>query len=108
MSRQDAPRSFLCADHPVFGPAFEESCRAALAASARGGPTSAERDELLQRIDRAIEPLDVAGLRDAARRNWHPAAKEDLVAGAPKLGATREQVEDFLDHSGFFAPASSG
>ena len=106
LSRRDAPRSFLCADHPVFGPAFEESCRAALAASARGGPTSAERDELLQRIDRAIEPLDVAGLRDACRRNWHPVRAEDLLAGAHKLGATREQVEDFLDHSGFFAPAA--
>ncbi|HSP95160.1 MAG TPA: hypothetical protein VLU06_11450, partial [Thermoanaerobaculia bacterium] len=108
LSRRDAPRSFLCADHPVFGPAFEESCRAALAASARGGPRSAEREELLRRIDRAIEPLDVAGLRDAARRNWHPVRAEDLVAGAHKLGATREQIENFLNCSGFFAPTSSG
>ena len=96
--------SFLCADHPVFGPAFEETCRAALAAAARGGPTSQQREELLRKIDRAIEPLDVAGLRDAGRRNWHPVLAEDLVAGAHKLGATREQVEDFLDHSGCFAP----
>ena len=108
LSRRDAPRSFLCADHPVFGPAFKESCWAALAASARGGPTFDEREDLLRRIDRAIEPLDVAGLRDTGRRNWHPVRAEDLVAGAHKLGATREQVEDFLGRSGFFAPVSSG
>ncbi|HEX5854214.1 MAG TPA: FAD-dependent oxidoreductase [Thermoanaerobaculia bacterium] len=100
------PGSFLCADHPVFGPAFEDACRTAIAAAARGGLTSQEREELLRKIDRAIEPLDVAGLRDDARRNWHPVRAEDLVAGAHKLGATPEQVEDFLDHSGFFAPAT--
>ena len=65
-----------------------------------------EREELLRKLDKAIEPLDVAGLRDTGRRNWHPVRAEDLLAGACKLGATREQVEDFLDQSGFFAPAA--
>ena len=107
LSRPDAPRAFLCADHPLFGPAFEECCRTALGASARGGLPLAEREDLLEMIDRAIEPLDVAGLRDADRRNWHPVRAEDLVAGAPRLGATREEVEAFLERSGFFAPAES-
>jgi FADH2 O2-dependent halogenase len=106
LARREAPRAFLCADHPDFGPAFEECCRATLAASSRGGPTSDEREGLLQGIDRAIEPFDVAGLRDASRRNWHPVRAEDLLAGAPKLGATREEVENFLDNSGFFALAT--
>ncbi len=106
LSRREAPRPFLCADHPVFGPAFEGACRAALDAAVRGGPSPREREELLGQIDSAIEPLDVAGLRDAGRRNWHPVRAEDLVAGAHKLGATRELVEDFLDTSGFFVPAS--
>ncbi len=104
LSQGHSPRSFLRADHPAFGSAFEECCRAALAASARGGLTRQEREELLRTTDRAIEPLDVAGLRDPGRRNWHPVRAEDLLAGAPKLGATREQVAAFLDHSGFFEP----
>lgn len=101
-------RSFLCADHPVFGPALEESCRTAIAAAARGALAREEREELLGKIDRAIEPVDVAGLRDAGRRNWHPVRAEDLVAAAHKLGVTRKQVEDSLDHSGFFAPTARG
>jgi tetracycline 7-halogenase / FADH2 O2-dependent halogenase len=104
LSARRAPITYFCADDPVFGPAFEECCRTALAASARGGPTPEEREELLRKIDIAIKPLDVAGLRDAGRRNWHPVLAEDLLAGAPKLGATREQVAAFLDHSGFFEP----
>lgn len=100
LSPRSLAGSFLCADHPVFGSAFEECCRAALALS------PANRERLLRRIDRAIEPLDVAGLRDGGRRNWHPVLAEDLLGAVHKLGATREQVEDYLDRSGFFAPAT--
>ena len=107
LSRRHLARSFLCADHPDFGPAFDECCRAALAVS-REGLTSGEREELLRKIDRAIEPLDVAGLSDAGRRNWYPARAEDLVAGAHKLGATPDEVENFLERSGFFAPTTKG
>ncbi len=105
LSRSHLARSFLCADHPVFGPAFGECCRAALAASREGLPSN-EREELLRKIDRAIEPLDVAGLSDAGRRNWHPVRAEDLVAAASRLGATPAEVENFLHRSGFFAPTT--
>src|SRR6266542_759630 len=107
LSRRHLARSFLCAEHPDFGPAFDECCRAALAVS-REGLTSGEREELLRKIDRAIEPLDVAGLSDAGRRNWYPVRAEDLVAGAHKLGATPDEVENFLERSGFFAPTTKG
>ena len=108
LSRRDTPGAFLCADHPVFGPALEECCRSALAASARGGMTPATREELFRSIGAAIEPFDVAGLSDAARRNWYPVRAEDLLAGARKLGATAEEVENLLERSGFFAPATPG
>ena len=40
----------------------------------------------------AIEPLNVAGLCDAAKRNWYPVNLEDTVRGAAKLGVTEEQI----------------
>ena len=71
-----------------FGPALRR-CVAAVAPmpDASGDPRAA-RTRLLDDIDRAIEPFDIAGLRDRSRRDWYPVLAADLVAGAPKLGAT--------------------
>jgi FADH2 O2-dependent halogenase len=98
LGRNPPGRSFLCADHPVFGPAFRDCCRAALEAGR-------DREDLLRRIASAIEPIDVAGLGDSGRRNWHPVLASDLFSGASKLGATREEIESLLERSGFFAAA---
>jgi FADH2 O2-dependent halogenase len=106
LKRSNLARSFLCADDPAFGPASAQCCRLALRAFASGGPTAAERETLLDRIDRTIEPLDVAGLRDGSRRNWHPVLAEDLLRCAPKLSATRAEVEEFLESSGFYASSA--
>ena len=102
LSRPGLAGSFLRADHPVFGPAFEECCRLALGMSAAGDPNSVQRNDLLRRLARAIEPLDVAGLGDPDRRNWHPILAEDLLAGAHKLSATRSDIEGLLQRSGFY------
>ena len=64
------------------------------------------RESLLDRLEQAIEPLDVAGLNRAERRNWFPVEAEDLFRGAGKLRATREEVREMLERSGFLA--SSG
>jgi FADH2 O2-dependent halogenase len=93
--------SFLCASREDFGPEFRGCCRAALA---RPGPDA--RESLLDRLEQAIEPLDVAGLNRAERRNWFPVEAEDLFRGAGKLRATREEVREMLERSGFLA--SSG
>ena len=42
--------------------------------------TDGDREALFARIDRAIEPFDIAGLGDDARRDWYPVLAEDLVA----------------------------
>jgi FADH2 O2-dependent halogenase len=97
LSRDPPDRSFLCADHPAFGPAFRDCCRAALEGGSRPG--------LLKRVERAVEPLDIAGLGDASRRNWHPVLAADLLAGASKLSATPAEVEALLERTGFFAAA---
>jgi len=48
-----------------------------------------------------IERMDLAGLLDESRRNWHPAKAKDLFANAWKVLATREEIEAMLRRSGF-------
>jgi FADH2 O2-dependent halogenase len=52
----------LCADHPVFGPASRKHA-GRLSPPPKESDLAGARRELLRKIDRAIEPLDVAGLR---------------------------------------------
>lgn len=87
---------FLLHAHPRFGSELREC--AALAATR---PEGDQRDALLARIDRAIEPFDTAGLLDRTRRSWYPVLADDLVAGAPKLEATSADVHRLLDRCGF-------
>jgi hypothetical protein len=70
----------------------------ALAASA---PAAAARDALLDRIDRAIEPFDIAGLLDRSRRDWYPVLAEDLLASGSKLKATADEIDRLLERCGF-------
>lgn len=90
-----APGFLLCG-HDVFGP---ES--AACAEAALGRPHGEARRRLLERIERTIAPFDVAGLRDRSRRDWYPVRAEDLLAGAPLLGASEGEIEQLLVRSGF-------
>jgi FADH2 O2-dependent halogenase len=87
---------FLLCDDPVFGPETRACVAAALAA-----PVGHQRATLLARIDRAIEPFDVAGLGDRQRGDWYPVRADDLIAAAPRLGATPIQIERLLERSGF-------
>jgi FADH2 O2-dependent halogenase len=89
---------FLLSAHPRFGPELR-AC-AALAATA---PREPARGALLDRIDRAIEPFDTAGLLDRTRRDWYPVLAGDLVAGAPKLQATSDEIYGLLERCGFDA-----
>jgi hypothetical protein len=54
-----------------------------------------------------IEPFNVAGLGDPNRRNWYPVEAEDLFRGAAKVGATRDEISQLLDRSGFRVPQAS-
>jgi hypothetical protein len=55
---------------------------------------------LFDRIDRAIEPFDTAGLLDRTRRDWYPVLAADLVASAAKLEASAEDVDRLLMRCG--------
>lgn len=89
-----APGFLLCA-HPAFGPEL-----ASCVSAAASGPRGAARRALEERIDRAIEPFDIAGLLDRGRRDWYPVVAADLLAAASKLGATREEVRRLLERTG--------
>jgi FADH2 O2-dependent halogenase len=122
-------RGFLLCDDPQFGPELRACAEAAVALTndsagtrgirdplnesveIRGNPRplnesveirgSTQRDELMARIDRAIEPFDVSGLMDRARRDWYPVIAGDLIAAAPRLGAAPAQIELLLERCGF-------
>jgi FADH2 O2-dependent halogenase len=118
LGRPELAPGFLLHRHPRFGPelracAAEAVEIAAMASSnaasvtASSAPCAAAsgalREALLARIDIAIEPFDIAGLRDRTRRDWYPAHAEDLIAGASKLGASADDIDRLLTRSGFTA-----
>lgn len=89
-----APGFMLCA-HPVFGSELAECAAAAVTA-----PRGSARRALEERIDGAIEPFDIAGLRDRTRRDWYPVRPADLLASADKLSATPADILHLLKRSG--------
>ena len=99
LGKEENARGFLLCDDAVFGPEARACAAAALAT-----PRGSARQALLGRVDRTIEAFDVAGLGDRRRRDWYPALGEDLLAAAPKLGASREQIQQLLERCGFVPP----
>jgi tetracycline 7-halogenase / FADH2 O2-dependent halogenase len=96
LGKPEMAPSFFLHDHADFGPACREIFE--LAARAR---TPQESAELPEKILRAIEPFDVAGLSRRDRNSWYPVEAEDLLQSAWKTGATREQITEMLDRCGF-------
>ncbi len=88
LDRLELSGGFLSNDHAVFGPALHRICSDAL------DPKS--RARLRDRVAEAISSLDVIGLSDRSRRNWYPVDSRDLLDSAPKLGATRTEIEEVL------------
>ncbi len=90
LGRPGLSGAFLSGDHLSFGPALSDVCARAVA------PDPRERAALFHRIAEAIAPLDVIGLADSSRRNWYPVEARDLLDAAPKLHATRAEIEELL------------
>ncbi len=88
--------SFLLRDHPVFGTACVR-----LFDRARQPLTEEESQALSSEILNAIEPFNVAGLGNAARRNWYPVDPDDLLQSASRLNATEAEVIALLRRCGF-------
>ena len=100
IGRPDLAPGFLLSAHPAFGPEL-----AACASAAGTRPQGSARCDLEARIDRAIEPFDIAGLLDRRRRDWYPVIAADLVGAAGKLHATPAEIHRMLERTGM-VPAS--
>lgn len=103
LGRPELAPGFLLSAHPTFGPELKACTLSALSA-----PRGEARRELQSRIDRAIEPFDTIGLLDERRRDWYPVLAEDLLTSAPKLHATRVEIEDLLERSGVAVTGGPG
>ena len=99
LGRPEIAPGFLLHAHPRFGPELR-----ACAAMAADRPRADARELLLARIDRLIEPFDIAGLLDPSRHDWYPVVAEDVIANASKLEATTEEVHDLLARCRFTSP----
>ena len=99
LGRPELAPGFLLNAHPHFGPELGACAELAMA-----GPDGLDRDALLVRIDRAIEPFDIAGLRDRARRDWYPVLAGDLLANVSKLDATADECQALLERCGIAIP----
>ena len=102
LGRPQLASSFLLHDHPRFG----AECARVLE-RARSARSDKDSEAVIEEIFRIIEPVDVAGLGNRARRNWYPVDADDLLRAAHKVGATRDEVLQMLERCGFNAPATS-
>jgi FADH2 O2-dependent halogenase len=103
LGRPELAPGFLLNAHPSFG--RELAACTALVSHARNGP---DRIALEDRIDRAIEPFDTAGLLDRSRRDWYSVLTADLLASSSKLGATGPEITAMLERTGLLPASSPG
>jgi tetracycline 7-halogenase / FADH2 O2-dependent halogenase len=97
LDKERLASSFLLHDDERFGTGMMRCFR--MVANAR---SPEEMDAVEKEVARTIEPLNVAGLADAARRNWYPVQAEDLLNNAAKLDCTRREIERLLESCGFW------
>jgi len=94
MARRVAPEragaGFLRVADPVFASALRSL-----------SPACGERAQLSARIREAVEPVNIAGLCEAGKRNWYGADAADAIAGASKLGVAPAKVAAELAALGF-------
>jgi len=99
MRRLGRPRqSFLLLDESRFGPGLRQITEIAT----RKSLDDRARSDLLQRITELIEPFNLAGLNDPARRNWYPVLASDLINASSKTGASPAEITEMLVNSGFY------
>jgi tetracycline 7-halogenase / FADH2 O2-dependent halogenase len=98
LDRPHLASSFLLHDHPLFAAQSTELLKCARLVRGRD-----EAERFNEDLLRAIEPFNIAGLGLRNHRNWYPVDAEDLLQGASKVGADREEINRLLDRCGFRA-----
>ena len=88
LAKPELAESFLLRDHPEFGPATRGICESVV--------RLAKRTEVLAKVRKTIEPFNVAGLADPAKRNWYPVNIDDLFSAAEKLNSSEPEIREML------------
>ncbi len=103
LGRPELAGGFLLHDHPTLGPQIAECCRLARERAEVRDSHSLSREDLLRLIRDTIEPINLAGLTDSARRNWHPVNLDDLYAAESKIHSTRREINAMIKRCGIDA-----
>ena len=88
LGKPELAESFLLCDHPEFGPATRGICESVV--------RLAKRKEVLLKVRKTIEPFNVAGLADPAKRNWYPVNIDALFSAAAKLNSSEPEIREML------------
>jgi tetracycline 7-halogenase / FADH2 O2-dependent halogenase len=91
LDRRDRASEFLLQNQPAFRAIF----RRWTADARRGAPPT------LPDAREALEPFNIAGLCDPAKRNWYGVDLTDVVRGAAKLACTPQEVSEFFARMGW-------
>lgn len=91
LGRPHLAPEFLLGGRGDFHDRFLRHCTAAM----QGRPSSASE------IERDMEPFNVAGLCDPAKRNHYPVDLEEVVRASRKLEATGAEVRQFIAAMGW-------
>ena len=91
LDRPHLATTFLLQNDPRFRDVFERH----LAAAMQGRPSSPEQ------VARDLEPFNIAGLSNLAKRNWYGVDLNDVVRGAAKLDASPNEVTAFFQRMGW-------
>ena len=94
LGKAELAGSFLMRDREPFGSASSRIFEQALQE-----PKPSSLDAELAAI---IEPVNIAGLGNTARRNWYPVDSADLYGAAAKLGVAAGDMSALLQRYGFF------
>ncbi|MEC8989035.1 MAG: tryptophan 7-halogenase, partial [Verrucomicrobiota bacterium] len=88
LGKPELAESFLLCDHSEFGPATREIFESVV--------SLVKRREVLAKVRKVIEPFNVAGLADPAKRNWYPVNIDDLFSAAAKLNSSEPEIREML------------
>jgi FADH2 O2-dependent halogenase len=100
---------FLGVGDSVLGPLPRASLERLRQITRRMGGvgTPAQREEFARWVARSVEPRNIAGLADAARRNLYPVDFDALVQRHALLGMSRDQIVTALPALRGMSPAPS-
>jgi FADH2 O2-dependent halogenase len=91
LGRHDLASQFLLGNRRRFRAAFTGHLDTARAGQ-RVDPEAVRRD---------LEPYNIAGLCDPAKRNWYGVDLQDVVRGAARLEQTPDEVRAFIERMGW-------